>query len=211
MRRALWPRPLLTARPRLPRGERERLDSSARQRDACPVARAGRDREALARARRGEADSCARGGGVQAAARGLLCRVRLDQARDQAGGDRLAVRGLPRLGSAARRRQDDLPARPGVAHPRTRPQLPRHGRDPLRDLEPLGREHRIVLVHGRRDRPPADGRSRVRRDARRQLDAERAARPPFAEATATRGPTSGSSCAGSTTATAAGRRAAPSW
>ena len=55
--------------------------------------------------------------------------------------DQVALRGVLRLGSTARRGQDAVPARPGLAHPSPRAQLPRACGDPLRELDALGREH----------------------------------------------------------------------
>ena len=84
------------------------------------------------------------------------------------------MRRVLRLRAAARRGQDDVSSRPGVAHPRARAELPHDGGDPLRDLGALGGQHGLLVVHGRRHGAAANGRGRLRRHARRQLDAERA-------------------------------------
>ena len=79
-------------------------------------------------------------GRVSAAPRRLLRRLRLAPAT------KLAATPSPcaeyrRLRSTARHGQDAVPARPGLAHPSPRAQLPRACGDPLRDLDALGREH----------------------------------------------------------------------
>ena len=79
---------------------------------------------------------------MSAAPRGPLRRLGLAPARHEARGERDALRRLLDLGAADRRRQDAVPSRPGLAHPRARAELPRPCRGPLRNVDALGREHR---------------------------------------------------------------------
>ena len=85
-------------------------------------------------------------------------------------------RRAPTTTSRSRRssptRRSSGATRPRASARSARTSTPR--RDPLRDLEPLGREHGQLVAHGRRHGAPAHGRGGLRRLARRQLGAERA-------------------------------------
>ena len=179
-RRATLP-PLVRDPSPAPRGARASPARRARARPRgrraeppVPSLEPDEDRRALEPPRLDPCPPGRSGGRVQASPRGVLRRIRLAPSGDEARGGGLPVCRVLRLGPAARRRQDDLPARPGVAHPRARRQLPRHGGDPLRDVDALGAEHRQLVARGGCDGPRADGRGRVRRRSRRHLGAERA-------------------------------------
>src|SRR5262249_1386555 len=63
----------------------------------------------------------------------------LDPARDDARREPGTVRAVLHLDPTPRRGQDDVPARPAVADPSARSELPRGRRDQLPRLERLGR------------------------------------------------------------------------
>ena len=106
--------------------------------------------------------------------RRLLRGHRLPPSRDEARGDRIAVRAVLRVDSSTRRGQDEAAAERGRARPCPRLELPRDGRDPLRDVDEVGREHGLELVHGRSHRARAHGRRRLRREQGRHLGGQRA-------------------------------------
>ena len=74
---------------------------------------------------------------------------RLPSPGDEARCLGLAVRPVLHLGASTRGRQDEAAAERRLAHPRARPELPRHGRGPLRNLDEMGADDRLELVHGR--------------------------------------------------------------
>ena len=111
---------------------------------------------------------------MPAAPRSVLRRLGLASPGDQARRDEVDVRGVLRLRPAPRGRQDPAPPEPGLADPRARPPVPRPRRDPLHDLEPLGREHRQLVARRRCHGAAAHGRGRLRRRAGRLVDAQRA-------------------------------------
>ncbi len=165
---------LLLASGRALGGQRgERGLPSARRAGARALARPGGDRGALGPPRRPACAARASDGCLPTAARRLLRRERLAAPGDEARCQRLALCRLLRLDPAGRGRQDAATPRPGLAHPGPRTALPRPRGDPLRDLEPLGREHGEQLAHGRGDGARTDGGSRVRRRPRRHLGAQR--------------------------------------
>ena len=120
------------------------------------------------------------GGRLPAAPRGLLCPDGLAPPRDDARGERVAVRAVLHLGAAGRRGQDQAPTRSGAADPRPRAEHPRPRGDPLQRLAEVGREHRLVLVPGGGRGAQAHGGRGLRRGGRRHVGAERGLvrRPP---------------------------------
>ena len=162
------------------RGERPCRRAACRARArAGRLARPGGDREALAAARVGARRAPgARAGGLPAAPRRLLRGDRLPPPRDEARGERIPVRRLLHLGPAPRRRQDEAAAGCGGADPRARPELPRAGRVPLRDLDEVGREHRLELVRRRHDGARAHGGGGLRLLEGRHVGRSTRSRPP---------------------------------
>ena len=149
---------------------RARRSCGRRSRQARSVAAAESDGEALASARAAAAHV---GAQRRLLAAPLLRGDRLAAPRDEARRQPVALRAVLHLDPAARRRQDDLPPRPAVAHPRARRELPRGRGDQLQRLGLLGRREREHVVRGGRRSAPADGRAGLRHRLGRHVGRER--------------------------------------